>query len=331
MIAARIHGAEAIFCPNPFDDEYGLMNEDGTPGELLLPWRTAALTLAGAEYIGAMQLPGGSNNQVFTRQQEAVMVVWNERPTEELLYLGRNVRQIDLWGHEVDPERRDHRQVIHVDRVPKIITRLDLEATRMRMSTDFARKRLPSVFGHPHKNALNVVNHFDRGVAGQMTVRMPEGWMVEPTKFPFRLAEGEPAQWPMTIAFPYNANAGRQPVRIDVEIQGTPTKQFSIYRHIDVGLGFVYIKVRTWLNEKGQLEVEQHLVNDGAGRVSFRCQLFIPGRRRQMTQVLGLPRGQDTKIYRIEDGEELIGQNLWLRAEELKGPRVLNYRFTAEK
>jgi len=331
MIAARIHGAEGIFCPDPFDDEHGLMNADGTPGELLMPWRTAALTLAGAEYLGSLQLPGGSQNQVFAREKDAVMVVWNEQPTEEVLYLGDDAQQIDLWGHVVTPERRGHRQLLHVDRVPKIVTGLDLEVTRWRMSLKFAADRLPSVFGRPHENSLELTNHFDSGAAGQITLEMPDGWMVQPAEMPFRLAEGEPMQRPFTITFPYNASSGRHSVRADVKVQGTPPRQFSVYRHVDVGLGFVYITLRSWLNANGELEVEQQFVNDGGGRVSFRCQLFIPGRRRQMTQVISLPRGQDTKRYVIEDGEELIGQTLWLRAEELKGPRVLNYRFTAEK
>jgi hypothetical protein len=331
MIAARIQGADAIFCPNPFDDEHGLMNADGTPGELLLPWRTAAMTLGGAEYIGSMQLPGGSQNQVFARKNDAAMIVWNERPTDEVLYLGAKARQVDLWGHEATPEQRDHRQVIHVERVPKIVTGLDLDITRWRLAFSLARYRLPSVFGRPHSNEIRMTNTFERGVAGKLEMALPEKWQVQPRDMPFRLAEGEPIERPFEITFPYDANAGRHQVHVDFEIQGTPPRRFSVYRNIDVGLGFVYITIRTWLNDQGELEVEQKFVNDGGGRVSFRCQLFIPERRRQMIQVLSLPKGQKTDVYRIPDGEELIGQTLWLRAEELKGPRVLNYRFEARK
>ena len=43
MVAAKIHGAAAAFCPDPFDPKCGLMNPDGTPGELFMPWRTTAL------------------------------------------------------------------------------------------------------------------------------------------------------------------------------------------------------------------------------------------------------------------------------------------------
>ena len=109
MIAAKIHGAEGIFCSDPFDAECGLMEQDGTPGELLLPWRTTALMLGGAKYLGAVDLPGGSPNAVFARPGDAVMVIWNPRPQDEPVYLGANIRQVDLWGRVTQPAERGRR------------------------------------------------------------------------------------------------------------------------------------------------------------------------------------------------------------------------------
>ena len=93
MLAAKTGGADAIFVPNPFDDQQGLMKADGSPGALLLPWRSTALALSGAEYLGSIVLPEGSHNAVFVRDDTAVMVVWHERPTRERLYLGEKSRK----------------------------------------------------------------------------------------------------------------------------------------------------------------------------------------------------------------------------------------------
>jgi len=307
------------------------MTEEGTPGDLLMPWRTAALMLGGADYLGRIDLPGGSSNQVFAREKDAVMVVWNHRPTDEVLYLGRDVRQVDLWGHEVKPRTEGHRQVIEVDAIPKFVTGLDVPVARWRMQFRFAQDRLPSIFGRPHQNRYTLENTFTRGVAGQATLCVPEDWIPQPRQVSFRLAEGEAMQQPFSITFPYNANSGRHPVRLDFDIQGKEPLRFSVYRRMDVGLGFVYIQTNTHFNKNGELEVEQRFVNDSNERVSFRCQLFIPKRRRLMTQVIGLGKGQDVQTYRLPDGKELLGETLWLRAEELQGPRVLNYRFEARR
>lgn len=80
-----------------------LSDEDGGPTELLLPWRTTALALAGTEYLGSLQLPGGSTNHIFARGDEVVMVVWNTEPVEEVVYLGQDIEQSDVWGRRVAP------------------------------------------------------------------------------------------------------------------------------------------------------------------------------------------------------------------------------------
>ena len=58
MLAAKLAKADGVFVSRPFSRETGLMEEDGTPGELFLPWRTTAVAVTGSDYIGQMQLPG---------------------------------------------------------------------------------------------------------------------------------------------------------------------------------------------------------------------------------------------------------------------------------
>ena len=67
MLAAKTAGAQGIFLTDPFDEDRGLMNADGSPGPLLLPWCTTAQLISGTEYLGSLQLPHGSRNAVFVR------------------------------------------------------------------------------------------------------------------------------------------------------------------------------------------------------------------------------------------------------------------------
>jgi len=331
MIAAKIHGAEAVFCPEPFSDTHGLMNRDGTPGELFFPWRVTALALGKATYLGSIDLPNGSPNHIFARQDDAVMVVWNWHPTEETAYLGTATRQVDLWGHETTPPADAHCQIIEVRRVPTFITGLDPAIARWHLNCQFAHDRMASVFAVSQHNSFRFRNTFDHGIVGEAAVVVPDCWIVEPRRFTFRLAEGEPIQQPFSITLPFNATTGRHPVRIDFDLQGVPRQKFSVHRHIDVGLGIVSVDIQTRVNEQGELEVVQRLINDGTSPVSFRCQLFLPGKPRMMSQVVGLVRGYHEEVYRIPEGAGLLGETLWLRAEEMDGPRVLNYRFVAAK
>ena len=294
------------------------------------PRRVTLIVFGGATYLGSIDLPQGSENHVFARKNDAIMAVWNRHPTHETAYLGDRVRKIGLWGHETMPRTtEENRQVIEVDRMPTFVAGLDPAVAGWRMNCHFAHHSLPSVFAVSHRNTLTFRNTFNRGVVGRAIMAVPEGWRVEPAHVTFRLAEGESMQQPFTITLPFDAGAGRHSVPIDFEIRGTPDKRFRVYRHVDVGLGAVHIDVKTRMNDQGELEVVQQLTNEGDSPVSFRCQLFIAGRRHMTTQVLGMTRGHDEQVYRLADGEELLGQPLWLRAEEMSGPRVLNYRLTA--
>jgi hypothetical protein len=331
MVAAKIHGADAVFCPDPFGNQRGLLSDDGTPGELLFTWRTVARTLGGAQYLGSLQLPRGSPNQIFTRGDDVVMVVWNDEPTEEILYLGEDVRQIDLWGHSVRPAEQEHRQVIRVGPLPTLVTGIHEPITRWRLDFALAEQRIPSISNRPHPDSFRLTNHFARAVVGRATLVAPQSWRLDPRQTNFWLDDGEPFEQGFEITLPPNASSGRQPIRVDFELEAERSYRFSVYRHLDVGLGDVYIEIVSRLNEQGELEVEQRLVNRSDGPVSFRCQLFARQRRRQATQVIALRPGRDAQLYRLADGKELLGQTLWLRADEIGGPRVLNYRFQPER
>jgi len=331
MIAAKIHGADAIFCSEPFSSEHGLLSDDGTPGELVLPWRTTALLLGGAEYLGSIELPGASLNHVFVRDDDAVMVVFNQHPQEEVIYLGEDVEQVDLWGRVTRPEQRGHRQVLQVGRLPTFITGLDGPVARWRMGVRLDRDRIPSVLGQPHANTLTLGNHFAGGVSGQIELVGPPSWSVEPRSAAFDLPSGEVLAHPFTILLPYGATSGEHLIRVDFQIGGERPRRFSAYRHLHVGLGEVRVEMATRLGNRGELEVHQQITNQTGAPISFSCQLFAPGRRRLTCLVTAPAEGSDTRVYRLAEGRELIGQELWLRAEEIGGPRVLSQRFVAEE
>src|SRR4029453_18507214 len=101
MLAAKMQAADAIFLPQPLDDELAVMNVDSTPGELFVPWRTTAALVGGAEYLGSVPLQGGSTGHLFAQGGRAVMAVWSDRPMLEHVMLGDDIDQIDVWGRAI--------------------------------------------------------------------------------------------------------------------------------------------------------------------------------------------------------------------------------------
>lgn len=334
MLAGKISGAAGMFASRPFSTEHGVMNDDGTPGDLFLPWRTTAMMLAGAEHLGPLRLGGGSTNHLFARDGSAVMLIWNDRPTSECVYLGDDVRQLDLWGRETTPPTIQHdglpAQEIQVGPLPTFLIGVDEMVARWRINADFETRRLASVFGKEQNIELKLVNPFPQSVNGEASLHAPGTWNYNRQPLRFKISErGEQTIiWP-TLLQP-DANSGPQEVRVDFSVRGDREYQFSIVRTLSVGLDDVTLEMNTRLTDQGRLLVNVHLTNQTEHPVSFRCLLFPPERKRETRQLFGILPGRNTFTFELPRGEELLGKKLQFRAEEINGPRVLNYTVSAD-
>jgi hypothetical protein len=352
LVSAKEHGAAAIFVPNPFNDKNGLMRSDGMPAEWLLPWRTTAAMLGGGEFLGQMQLPGGSENRVFLRPDgRIVMVVWNERPTQEVMYFGKEVEQFDVLGHRTSPQMEKDEQVIEVGPLPTFVLGLHEAITRWRMAIAFEKEQVPSVYSKAHANTLSIRNFFPQGVGGTLSIVVPrddygdrlerkdatpattetlsDRWSIEPPERTFKLARDEVRNFPFEVRLKNGATYGKQPIRIDFRVEADESYSFSVYRTMEVGTGDVTLHVNSHINDDGVLIVEQFMTNLSPSPADFKCSLRANGRRPQRSQVYQLAgKVPDRKVYRFPNGTELLGQQMELDIEELNGAdRIFRYRF----
>jgi len=176
-----------------------------------------------------------------------------------------------------------------------------------------------------------VKNPFPQGAGGTMTIHTPEAWGKSPLPVSIKLAGHEERTDRFEIVLRSDASTGQQPVRVDFDLTVDRDYKFSIYTTMELGLGDVAMDFETEFDEHGNLIVRQRLLNKTDDFVNFKCFLFAPGRRRLRQNVLNLSRGTNLKIYTLPDGEDLIGKTLWVRAEEMAGDRVLNYRFEVQE
>lgn len=348
IVAAKEHGVDAILISRPFDDHVGLMRSNGMPAELLLPWRTSAAMLGGSKYIGSVQLPNGSENRNFLRPDgKVVMVVWSAKPTEETLFLGNDVHQVDIWGGSTSLQIHDHEQTVKVGPVPCFVIGVNEPILRWRMALAFKNDHVESIFAKPHPNAVRFKNFFPQGVGGTVSIvaehadrhrlgaedvgndgllRDTERWSIDPPEGNISLSAGESATFPFDIRLK-NAIFGEQPVRVDFVIDADEKYHFSVYRKMWVGSGTISVDFQTHLDKDGTLIVEQIMTNTGPQPVDFKCFLYAKGYRRQRAQVYRLGATPDRTTYRYRNGASLVGKELTLEAEEIGGERVLKCRF----
>ncbi|QDT67171.1 hypothetical protein MalM25_00680 [Planctomycetes bacterium MalM25] len=362
ILVAKMHGTDGIFIADPFSGsadahsgQTGVMNQDGTPGELLLPWRTCARLLGGADYIGTIQLPNKSQNWLFRRPDgKVVMVLWNlsapvedanAAPIEEVLYLGENVHTIDVWGSTEEPEMRGERQVIKVGRMPRFVFGLNESIARWRMATRFESGSVPSVFGVEHQNAALLTNTFRQGIGGRVKVFVPARgeadealsevqsaeWEIGLNNEQLTLKAGEEIRAPVSIRL-QDAQYGDQLVRLDFSLLADREYRFSVWRQVHVGLEAVKLEVQTRLGHDGRLIVEQQMSQESGQPSDFTCYLYVPGtdKRRKRAQVFRLGPDVDKKHYTYLNPKGLIGLEMRLKIEEVDGRRELIHRFKVD-
>ena len=334
MLAARIGGAEAVFLGDIMNPESGLLSEAGAPTELYLPWRTAALALQGAEYLGEIVFPGESRSAVFARGDEAILFVWGREPTTERLFLGGEPYEVDLWGRRRPLEWNSALQEseIPVETAPKIIRGGLAQIARWRVAAQFATGAMKSEYGW-HDDEIVGKNTFAQGVSGRVQIKLPKEWEAQPVEWPLQVAAGQPYRLPASLMLPTSAQLGEARIMLDYEITADQTYKFRVHQKYQVGLGDVTIEVVDRRLPDGRLEIEQVVKNktDPAEVLDFRCTLFVPKARRQRFAVTQLGLGQDRKLYHLLNADALRGQELWLRLEQEGGRRILNHRWIVGK
>lgn len=331
MVTAKYMGADAIYASSIFNEQHGLLNKNGSPTLLFLPWRTVALALQGAKYIGAFNMPNKSTNHVFIRDREAIVVVWNHDPVEEEIYLGEDVFATDVWGKRIPLERdsKTLRHKLQVTSSPIILRKCNPQVANWRLAAQFEKGKSKSEYGG-HNDAIIGKNTFSQSVRGKAVLNVPKGWEVEPQEWVFNTGTGEDFRLETFMTLPTNASLGKKDVSIDFDIFAERKYSIRVHRPYHVGLGDIVIRVVDKKLEGNVLEIEQIIVNntDPLETLQFRCSLFIPSMKRMQRFITELKNGQDRKLYYLPNADRLKGKELWIRAEQVNGRRILNYRWT---
>jgi len=343
IIAAKVGGASAIILKNPVAERGGVLNTDGSPGELFIPWRVLTHELNDARVERTtLSFRNGAWSIALRNRDETMLVLWRDDdadgpPREERAYLGDQVLISDLWGNVTKPkiDATTGEQIISVGSVPIFIRNCTEPILRWQLEVNFENKRISSETG-AHQEAIIGKNTFPQGVNGMVRLKFPSEWKVEPREWPIQLAQGESFRLPLTIHFPSDGCLGKLESHIEFEIVSDRTYKFMLARPYEIGLGDVTLTAKQKIHPDGQIEIEQVIENNTDGpnaeTLSFDCVLLIPGEKRQHQKVTKLAKGSDHRIYLIRDLETIKRlqreeKYIFLKARQTNGRRVLNYKF----
>ncbi len=335
MLAVREEDIKAAFVSDPFAPRLAMLREDGSPDEMLLPWRTAAALLGDLKPVGSLDLPGSSQNVLLANAETATLVVWSEQPTQEAIYLGDDARHIDAFGRElpIKPvQRRNYPlQQITVTSEPTFVTNLDRTAALWRLGVRLDRQRVDSLLGREQTIAVLFTNPSDQTITGQLQVEAPESWNVSRWARNIVAEAGREQSEKLSLTLRNDATIGEEKIAFDFELEGNSRRRFTVWRKLNIGPEDVHIEVTTRLLPSGVLMVRQEITNTSNRPLQFDCSVYAPRRQRQRQTVAIPAETTVTSEFAWPAGEDLIDQVLQLRASQHNGARTLNFRFKATR
>lgn len=314
---------------NPADQQVGILDVDGGPREMFLPFRSMSRALAGMRQIGSLPIPSLGVNHLVVAGDQAKLIAWSTRPTVAQLYLGDNVSVQDVWGRRVKIEQlmtpNGPEQRLPIDEWPIIIEGVDVRAARWRMGIGLEDPRLDPLVGQIQELKVLFANPFNSRVVGQVTV-IAKSVLVEDATANFDVEGKSNSVITVPVRVKPDANTATAAIKLKFSVQGDGAAVFVVDQEIQVGTSDFTIETRYEINKNNELKITLEATNHQSVPLAFDCILLVPDRPRERTQISEL-KEQVTKTLTLDNASDLIGKTLWLRCEQIGTNRVLNYRI----
>jgi hypothetical protein len=280
--------------------------------------------------VGSLQLRSGAQNSVFVGDERAVVMLWNSEPTIERIYLGEDVKAIDVWGNvtplPVEPDPVQPAQQVEIGRLPIFIVGADPVLLAFRMSVQMEREKLDSLLSQVQRLPVSFANPTRESMVGDMRVMVPESWRIGAPVREWETLPGRSSTHVFDVILDNTAKIGEHLFPMQFRMDTVPPKIITVFRKVDVGPEGLDIVVTTRLLENGELRVQVELTNSSLMPQSYDCMLFPPpGRQYKRRFVTVAPGETERREFFWPNGADMMNQRMLLRAVEEDGNRVVNY------
>ncbi len=326
MIETKKLGVSRTFVPEPFAADSGLFRGGRNPSEMLLPWRTLAVHLSGAEYLGSIQFPNNSTNHWFSKGGEAFVLTWNQQSVAETLYLGKNAVMLDMWGRRSPLDLVGGVQSFTADKWPKLIRGLDLTVALIRLSLRFDRTALDSISTRPQNVKLTFKNFYPHGLTGSVLLSNPE-LLARDIRSAFQIGRQEQGSLDAPVQIRSGALTKQHMLQVDFKLAAEELPEFSAWQPLYVGAEDVEFTFRQRL-DKNRFIIVVTLINRSPGPVTYTLSLYVPNRKVTNVMFYEIPPGQQSESIALYNIDELVGRTLKMRASN--DYRSMNYQIKVE-
>ncbi len=329
-IAGLFHlGAESIFFKDPWSRQ-GMFDSQGS----ISPFGLAALNLihqlAGSTYSGAILLPGGTPNAIFTRGDETLLLLWpDDEPSEERIFLGEAVEVIDMFGRRRQAHRDQGENVIMVEAAPILLSGVNPAVVKLRQTFKVEPQVVDSIY-QLQPVFMSFTNEFATPIAGELSATFPRHWEARPDRFFVRLGPGEVFRKQTNLLVPYNALSGPLEVHLTLDLGGGAQKT-TLIRQIELGSTAFEMEIEIRESSTG-IAVHQRISNISTNLLHVTAFLEGEGLERIEQPPRDLAAGSTTTfIYRLPVAGNWDEQTLRATVRDRLTDRFLNHEFVVQR
>jgi hypothetical protein len=332
IVYALAAGANRIDMPLPFTVTREGDDVIKQPHELFLITRSLINTLSGCTFKGKVPIADGVEAFLFERGGQGVLALWDRGATGGVkplaINLGDRPQRVDLWGNITPLLAHEGNKTagmtqLAIGPMPILLVDIDAQAAMLRASVAIDRPLIESSF-QAHTRKIRFTNPYKTAIGGQVRLKAPAGWTINPPTHQFSLNPGETYERELSIEFPYNSFAGQKTIEAQFTVQADRNTTFNVPLTLQLGLSDVGMQTLA-LRDGKDILVQQTIQNYGDKPIDYSAFAIFPGQARQERLVTNLGAGRTTlKRYRFTDVSVAPGSKIRVGVKELNGSRILN-------
>ena len=330
LVAVHQYQWEMAWLSDPTHPQLAVLDAQGGPDELLLPFVRMTDALNGSEDFLAISLNEHVAGTLFRVGNEERGIIYATKPIDTLLCLGDQWTAKDVWGRDVPSVVRLQGDVasrqIALGRWPVLLSKVDRTLAQWQVNVGIENPTIENRIGQSEPLRVRLENPEPHAVAGTLEVIAPMLLQDDRVSVKFTAQASTSSFVDVPMRLRYDASQSMEPIDIVVTLNEKPERQFLVQRPVQVGLKDFQLETQSRIDERGNAIIELEMMNLSDQVANFECTLVLPGRPREKFQIIRLEKRFHRPIF-IANGAELRGQSILLRCEEIRTGRVLNHRI----
>ncbi len=333
LLIAHKFGWETVWIDKLISDESGFFDDSGGPRELIIPLRNLSAALNNSLGFETVRVSDQLTGILFRSDFDHSLIIASEQIGEFGLYLGDAWTANDVWGRPIKIESKLVSGVptrsIKLNGWPIIISNVDQTLVKWQQEVVIENPIIENRVGLSEPVRVRLNNPSDSAVRGMVEIVAPALLEDSSSQSKFDMNSNRPSVVEVPMKLRFDAGQSQELVDVIVRTDEKPSRSFLVHRQLLVGLKDFRVESQTEFDEQRNLLVNIEMFNLGTTEANFECTLVVPGRRRMKFQMVRVVDRIEKKLQ-IENAEELRGESLYLRCEEIGSGRVINHRVLIE-